>query len=130
MDPAARADRLDLNLMATSCGLMYMDQIQCPQPDLYVNKLQGHASDDSMRRAGLRAEIALLDAARSQVAHASTDADGNFSVPDAPMGTFELRIDGAGFTPVHTPIHIEPTTRSSSLEIEAPAIGCTSVRAK
>jgi len=120
VDPSApaRADKLDLSLTWTSCGLMYTDLRQCPQPDLHVKKLEGHASD-SMGRAVRSAEIVLLDAAQNQLAHVSTDANGNFSFPDPLVGTFELRIDGGGFNPVHAPLHIEPTAGSSSLEIDA-----------
>jgi hypothetical protein len=125
-----RAERLDLNLNATSCGLMYTDQIQCPKLDLHVKKLEGHAND-SMGRALRRAEIVLLDATRSQVVHISTDPDGNFSFPGPLVGTFELRIDGGGFNPVHTPLHVEPTAGSSSLEIEAAyGLSCSTVRVK
>jgi Carboxypeptidase regulatory-like domain len=120
VDPNAPAqvDKLDLSLTWSSCGLMYTDLRQCPQPDLHVKKLEGHASDPE-GRAVRRAEIVLLDAAQNQVAHASTDSAGNFSYPGPLAGTFELRIEGAGLNPVHTPIHIEPTALNSSLEIDA-----------
>jgi hypothetical protein len=126
VDPAApeRAGKLDLNLNFTSCGLMYTDQSQCPQPELRVKKLEGHVG--AMRGA----EIVLLDAAHNQVAHVSTDPSGNFSFPGPLAGTFELRIDGGGFTPVHTPLHIEPSAGSSSLEIEGAVLGCSAVRVK
>lgn len=131
VDPGApaRADKLDLNLNFTSCGLMYTDQSQCPHPDLHVKKLEGHVSD-SVGRAMRGAEIVLLDDAQSQVSRVSTDPNGNFSFSGPLAGTFELRIDGGGFTPVHTPLHIEPTTGSSSLEIEADVLGCSTVRVK
>lgn len=77
---AARPDKLDLNLTWTSCGLMYTDLLQCPQPDLHVQTRKGHVSD-SMGRTVRRAEIVLLDATRAQVAHVSTDSNGNFSFP-------------------------------------------------
>lgn len=110
VDPGApsRADKLDLNLSWTSCGLAYTDQLQCPHPDLHVKKLEDHASD-SMGRGLRRAEIVLLDPAQNPVAHVSTDPDGNFSFPGPLVGTFELRIDGGGFSPVHTALHIQPT---------------------
>lgn len=131
VDPSApaRADKLDLSLTWTSCGLMYTDLRQCPQPELHVKKLEGHASD-SVGRAVPNAVIVLLDAERNQVAHVSTDTNGRFSFPDPLAGTFELRIDGE-FNPVHTTLHIEPTARSSSLEIDA-AYGeiCSSVWTK
>lgn len=117
----ARADKLDLNLMWTSCGLMYTDQSQCPQLDLHVKKLEGNVN--------ARAELVLLDATQSQVAHVSTDANGNFSFPGPLAGRFELRIEGA-FTPVHTALHIAPTAGNSSLEIEAAFFGCSTVRVK
>lgn len=105
VDPAApvRAERLDLRLKWTDCGLMYTDQLQCPQLDLHVKKLEGHASD-SMGRALWSADIVLLDATQSEVVHVSTDPHRNFSFPGPLVGTFELRIDGEGFTPVHTPL--------------------------
>jgi hypothetical protein len=120
VDPSApaRADKLDLNLSWTSCGLMYMDLLQCPQPDLHVKTLEGHASD-SMGRGLRRVEIVLLDPAQSQVAHVSTDPNGNFSFPGPLVGTFELRIDGGGFNPVHTALQIEPTAANSFIEIDA-----------
>jgi hypothetical protein len=120
VDPNApgQSDPLDLSLTWTSCGLAYTDLRQCPQPDLHVKKLEGHASD-SMGRAARRAEIVLLDAARNQVAQVSTDPNGKFSFPGPLVGTFELRIDGGGINPVHTSLHIEPTARDSSLEIDA-----------
>jgi len=128
VDPAApaRAGKLDLNLTWTSCGLGYMDQLQCPQPDLYVNKLEGRVS------AFRGAEIVLLDVAQSEVVHVSTDRNnGDFSFPGPLAGTFELRIDGGGFTPVHTPLHIEPTAANSALEIETSnGFACSTVRAK
>lgn len=128
---SARADKLDLYLTFTSCGLMYQDLFQCPHPDLHVKTLQGHVSD-SAGRAVRRAEIVLLDATRNQVAHVSTDPNGEFSFPDPLVGTFELRIDGGGFSPVHAQLHIEPTARaSSSLEIAAESLlGCSTVRVK
>jgi len=132
VDPSApaRAAKLDLNLRWTSCGLMYTDSLQCPQPDLNVKKLEGHASD-SMGRGLRRAEIVLLDPAQNQVAHVSTDPNGNFSFPGPLVGTFELRIDGGGFNPVHTALHIEPTAGSSSMEIDAAyGMGCSTVWVK
>jgi hypothetical protein len=59
-----------------------------------------------------------------------TDPNGTFSFPGPLVGTFELRIGGGGFTPVHTPLHIEPTAVSSFLEIEAHGFGCSTVRVK
>ncbi len=132
VDPAApaRADKLDLNLTWTSCGLWYTDQLQCPQVELHVKKLEGHATG-SMGRAPQRLEIVLLDATQSQVAHVNTDTYGNFSFPGHLVGTFELRIDGGGVTPVHTPLHIEPTAGDSSLEIQAGyGVGCSTVQVK
>src|SRR5579863_8344450 len=77
----------------------HTDLRQCPQPDLHVKKLEGHASDPVGRpvRSG---EIVLLDAARKQVAHASNDSGGNFSFPGPLVGAFDLRIDGGGLNPV------------------------------
>lgn len=131
VDPGApeRADKLDLNLTWTSCGLMYTDQSQCPQPDLRVKRLEGRAGD-STGRAAQPMEIVLLDAARQQVAHVSTDPNGDFSFPGPLVGTFELRIDGSGYTPVHTPIHIEPDANDSSLEVEVQRLSCSTVRMK
>ncbi len=131
VDPAApaRADKLDLNLVWTSCGLMYTDQLQCPQLDLHVKRLEGHVSDSMGRGLG-RLEIVLLDASQSQVVHVSTDRNGSFSFPGPLAGTFELRMDPGGFTPVHTPLHIEPTAVNSLLEIQASSLGCSTVRAK
>jgi hypothetical protein len=99
VDPAApaRANKLDLNLTWTSCGLMYTDQLHCPQLNLHVKKLEGHLSD-SMGRAVRRAEIILLDATQSQVVHVSTDPNGNFSFGPL-VGTFELRIEGGRIHP-------------------------------
>jgi Carboxypeptidase regulatory-like domain len=131
LDPSApaRSDKLDLSLAWTSCGLMYTDLRQCPQPDIHVKKLEGHASD-SDERPVRGAEIILLDAAQRQVAHVDTDRDGNFSFPDPLEGTFELRIDG-GFNPVHTSLHIEPTARGSSLQIDvAEGLVCSGIWAR
>ncbi|MFN7998008.1 MAG: hypothetical protein U0Q18_30590 [Bryobacteraceae bacterium] len=130
VDPKAPsgADKLDLNLMWTSCGLMYMDLLRCPHPDLHVTKLAGHAGD-SMGRRVPHVEIVLLDAARNPVAHVRTDPNGYFAFHGSLAGTFELRIDGAGLSPVHTPIHIEPTAEGLSLEIDAAyGVGCSEVR--
>jgi hypothetical protein len=76
------------------------------------------------------AQIVLLDGAQNEVATASTDPSGNFSFPASLLGTFQLRIEGSAFTPVHTPLHIEPAAASSSLEIEAASLSCSTVRAK
>jgi hypothetical protein len=132
VDPTARgiADNLDLNLVWTSCGLTYTDQSQCRYPDLHVNTLAGHVSDSLARPVYLGAQIILLDAAQNQVVHATPDQSGNFSFPGPLMGTYQLRVEGAAFTPVHTPLHIEPTARSSSLEIETASFSCGTVRAK
>ncbi len=133
LDPAApsRADRLDLDLTWTSCGLMYIDQRSCLQPDLHVKKLEGHVSDSHGEpvRSGV---LVLLDAARTQVARVSPDRDGDFSFPDPLAGTFELWMGLGGFSPVHTQLHIEPSASSSSVEVEAgPYLGaCTVVRTK
>jgi hypothetical protein len=109
---------------------MYTDQLQCAKLDMQVKKLEGHVSD-SVGRALRSAQIVLLDTDQSEVVHVSTDPNGNFSFPGPLVGTFELRIDGGGITPVHTPLHIEPTAGNSSLEIEtAPGIGCSTVRVK
>jgi hypothetical protein len=99
VDPRAPADKLDLNVVWTSCGLSYTDLRQCPRSDLRVRKLDGHVSD-SMGRGVLRAEIVLLDQAQNPVVHVTTDLNGNFSFPGPLVGTFELRIDGGGFSPV------------------------------
>jgi hypothetical protein len=124
------ADKLDLNLNWTSCGLMYTDQSQCSYPDLHVDKLAVHLADSIGRPVFGGAEVFLLDAAQNQVARASTGASGNFSFPGPLVGTFQLRVEGGAFTPVHTPIHFEPTAGSSSLEIEAASLGCSTVRVK
>src|SRR5262249_32623752 len=117
-------------LNATSCGLMYTDQSQCRYPDLHVNKLAGHVGDNIGRPAFGGAQILLLDAAQNQVAQATADPSGNFSFPGALVGTFQLRVVGAAFTPVHTLIHFEPAASRSSLEIEADSLSCSTVRAK
>lgn len=131
VDPAApaRADKLDLNLTWSSCGLGYTDLLRCPQLDLHVKKLEGHASD-SMGRGLRRAQIVLLDATQSPVVRVSTDANGNFSFPGPLIGTFDLRIEGGGINPVHTPLHIEPSAGGSSLEIQAGYGTCSTVRVK
>jgi hypothetical protein len=131
VDPGApeRASKLDLNLIWTSCGLMYMDQSRCPQPELHLKSLQGRAKGSIFGGHGW-AEIVLLDATQAQVAHVRTDHDGNFSFSGLPVGTFELRIEG-DMTPVHTPIHIEPAAEASSLEVRAGYLtSCSEVRVK
>jgi len=125
----ARADKLDLNLTWTSCGLQYIDLFQCTQLDLHVTMLEGHATG-SVGRPPHQVEILLLDAAQNLVAHVSTDSKGNFSFPGSLAGTFELRIEGGGITPVHALLDINPSAANSSLEIEAGYGRCTSVRAK
>ena len=131
VDPAAppRADKLDLNLTWTSCGLMYTDQGQCPYPNLHVNKLAGHVTD-SIGRPVVGAEISLLDETQKRVAQVSTDPSGEFSAPDLLVGTFQLRVEAKTFTPVHTLLNIEPAARSSSLEIKAESLVCSTVRKK
>jgi hypothetical protein len=70
----ARADKLDLHLIWTSCGLMYTDQIQCPQPDLYLKKLEGH---EEARRSRERRLHATRGAARGDCsAGRSTEPGG------------------------------------------------------
>ena len=131
VDPAApaRADKLDLNVVWTSCGLSYIDLLHCPQLDLHVTKLEGHAID-SMGR-GLRGlQIVLLDLKQNQVAHGTTDTQGDFSFPAPLGGSFDLRIEGTGITPVHTLLDIDPNATNSSLDIEAGYGRCTAVRAK
>jgi hypothetical protein len=56
VDPKAdaAADKLDINLQSTSCGLMYTPVNLCPEPDLHVKQLKG--------RVNARAQIGLLDA--------------------------------------------------------------------
>lgn len=130
VDTTASANNLDLNLVWTSCGLMYTDQSQCPYPDLHVNKLRGQVSDSIGRPVFAGAKITLLDAAKNQVAQASTDPSGSFSFPDSLVGTFQMRIEGAAFTPVHTPIHIEVTAAKSFLEIQGASLSCSTVEAK
>jgi hypothetical protein len=130
VDPAApaRAEKLDLNLLVTSCGVMYTDQLQCPALDLHVRKLAGHVGNLA---GSNRAQLVLLDGARSEVAHLETESDGRFSFDGTLEGTFELRIEGEAITPVHTSIHIEPTAHRESLEIEASyGAGCSTVRVK
>ena len=130
VDPATPADRLDLDLTWTSCGLKYVNQLQCPQSDLRVKKPEGnvHDSNGLPVRTGL---IVLLDAGDRQVARVGPDRDGNFSVPDPLAGTFELWVGRGGFSPLHTAIRIEPTAAGSSLEIEA-AYGdaCSKIRVR
>lgn len=129
VDPRAPGDKVDLNVVWTSCGLSYMDLRQCTRSDLRIKKLDGHVSD-SMGRGVRRAEIVLLDEAQNPVVHLTTDPNGNFSSSGPLAGTFELRIDGGGFNPVHAPIHIEPTANASSLQIQAAyGIGCSTTRA-
>jgi hypothetical protein len=131
VDPRAPTPALDLNLNWSSCGLMVMDLRQCPQPELHVKALRGHASEPGARGVR-RLEIVLLDVAQNQVAHVSTDRNGDFSFPGPLEGTFALRIEGGGaINPVHNPLHIEPTTSAASLEIEAASAGgCSTVQAK
>jgi len=125
----AIADKLDLSLTSTSCGLMYTDLSQCQRTELHVNKLAGHVSDSS-GGAMFGAQIFLLDTEQNLAAYASTDRLGNFSFPDPLVGIFQLRIERAGFTAVHRSIYIEPTAGSSSLEIEAGFLSCGAVWAK
>jgi len=132
VNPAApNADQLDLTLSGTSCGLMYTDQRQCPHPDLKANKLAGHVSDSEHAAVG-GAQIFLLDEAQNQAAYARTDPSGNFSFPGPLVGAFQLRVERGGFSPLYTPLHIEPNAGSSHLEIEVAAYGngCSTVRAK
>ena len=129
VDPAAPAGRLDLDLTWSSCGLSYIDQRQCPQPDLHVKKLEGHVSDSNGAAVG-RGVIVLLDASQNQVASVSPGRDGNFSFDGALAGTFELWMGMSGLSPVHTPIQIEPTASVSSLEIEAAYGTCSAIRAQ
>lgn len=129
LDPnaPARADKLDLNLSYTSCGLMYKDALQCPQFDLRMKTLKGRVSDGG-RRAVPYARIALLDAAKREVASVSADLHGDFFYSRPLEGAFELRMGGPGFTPMHALIHLEPAARDVALEIQVGNLGCSTIR--
>lgn len=130
VDPRALADKLDLNVVWTSCGLSYTDLRGCPRSDVRVRKLDGHVSG-SMGRGVRRAEIVLLDGAQNPVVHVTSDPSGNFSFSGPLAGTFELRIEARGFNPIHTPLHIEPTADASFLDIQAGfGIHCSTIKAK
>jgi len=132
LDPAGRAtaSKLDLHLVWTSCGLMYVDQSQCKHPDLRVNKAAGRVTDEMGRAMSGGIEILLLDESQTRVATALTDSSGNFSFPDPLSGTFQLRVDFGGFAPIHTPIRVDPAAGRSSLQIQASLLSCSTIRAK
>ena len=131
----AGTDRLDLNLQATSCGLIYSDLSMCPRPDLRVSKLEGRiASDETGGPLRFGAEILLIDAANREAGHASAGPNGEFSMPGASAGAFELRIEGNGLAPMRTPIYIDPSidpgAGGSFLEVDGAYFGCTKVKVK
>lgn len=64
------------------------------------------------------ASVLIYDLAGNLVAGVSTAADGQFSIPNLPYGTYKLIVEAAGITPYETWITLSATQPTVQLEIE------------
>ncbi len=122
VDNAARADRLDLDIGWTSCGLWYADRSMCPRSDLRIEKLSGQVTDAS-GAAISDARILLFDRTETLVDELRSDSAGKFASPGPWDGPYELVVTSAGFTPLRTTVHMERRGNSSLLSPLAVQLG-------
>ncbi|HET9320182.1 MAG TPA: carboxypeptidase-like regulatory domain-containing protein, partial [Bryobacteraceae bacterium] len=128
VDHGAAADHLDVDLGWTSCGLWYADRSQCPQSDLQVEQLSGQVLDAS-GAAIPDAKILLFDPGETLVERLQSDNAGKFTSPHSLVGTYQLVVSSAGFTPLRRTLHAEPTgnpTRTSALTVQLGVFGSCS----
>jgi len=126
VDDRAPTDHLDLDLGWTSCGMWYANQSACPQSDLQIRQLAGQVVDVT-GAAISNAAILLFDPAENLVERLQSDIAGKFASPRTFAGTYELLVRSSGFTPLHRPVHAEPTGSLSPLTVELGVAGSCSV---
>jgi hypothetical protein len=118
VEPDATADRLDLELGWTDCGLTYSDLTRCPPAELHIGQLRGRVigpagavivnGGDALRHnpvyidpAGPAipgAEILLVDPGGDLIERLSTDRSGDFASKQVQAGSYDLLVRSFGFT--------------------------------
>jgi hypothetical protein len=114
VDQGSPTDHLDVDLAWSSCGLAYVDRSKCPKGDLQIEQLSGQVLDASGAVIA-DAKILLFDTAGTLVERLSSDGMGKFTSPHTLVGTYQLVVSTAGFTPLRTTVHAEPTGDSARL---------------
>lgn len=123
--PEADSDALRLALFWTSCGMFHADQSQCPQHDLRLTRLSGSVAK-SGDGALIRAAIVLLDEGDREVHRTRSDTRGLFGPVEPAAGRYRLRVDKSGFTPLETPVTIDPKGDQRPLEVKLGVMGACS----
>ena len=130
VDTAAPVERLEVDFGTTSCGLWYIDQSQCPHPELQFGQLAGQVLDVT-GAAIPRAAILLFDHSQNIVERLESDTAGNFASHRSLSGTYDLLVSALGFSPFRTAAHTRPSDDSappSPLTIQlGPGGSCSSV---
>jgi hypothetical protein len=109
VNSSAQADRADINLQWSSCGLAYADGNKCERSEVQVERLCGDVSDAS-GAAISGAEIRLFESGESPklVHQTQSDGKGEFVFPASLEGTYQLVISEPGFTPFRGVVQVEP----------------------
>lgn len=129
VDPNALTDHLDLDLAWSSCGLMYTDRSKCPQSDLYVDHVQGRVFDAG-GAAIEDAEILLFDSGNTLVERTRSDREGEFDSPSFSTGAYQLVVRTAGFTVLRTTVHVEPTGKHLTVNVQLGVGSCSVAKAE
>jgi protocatechuate 3,4-dioxygenase beta subunit len=108
----ARADRMDLDVAMSSCGLGYFDRSNCQQGDLRTRQLSGRVVDTEGSIIP-RARIQVLDPDGTLVEELQSDQEGEFDASRLLAGTYQLIVKGPGFTPYRRTVHVDSATEPS-----------------
>jgi hypothetical protein len=120
--PGVPAERLDVNIGMTSCGLYYADRSSCPAANLHLGRLGGHVVDVT-GGAISNADILLIDAGGSLVQQARTGRTGSFDSPSPPDGTYQLLVRSNGFSTAHATLTFDSNGPSSPVAFQLDFIG-------
>ena len=115
--PGAPAERLDVNIGMTSCGLYYADRSSCPPANAHLDRLGGHVVDVT-GGAISNADLFLLDAGGTLVQQARTDNTGSFASPRPPDGIYQLLVRSNGFSASHATLTFDSNGGNSPLEFQ------------
>jgi hypothetical protein len=127
IDPAAPAERFDLDLGGTDCGLSYTDRNQCPQGDLHVAQLRGRVVDPEGAVIA-NADILLFDLSDKLVEKIRTDRNGDFASANAVAGTYYLVAKAPGFSVSRSTVYVGSAngTESRTTKIQLGIVGSCS----
>lgn len=101
----ARAERLDLSLMWSSCGIQYVNLEECRASGLRLSRLAGEVRDGS-GAAVPGAEVRLADREGRVVWRAAADGQGRFSAEEGLTGTYRLSVEHPTFQPVEADLSL------------------------